>query len=270
MNVFSLREKVSIEGIGLHSGALSRATFFPSDSPGIHFRMGDHLVPASVEQVQDTTRGVSLGKNGNQVKTVEHLLAAVRWLGVQNLEIEIEGEEVPVLDGSAQAWVLALKPALVKTLQIFPEFDLDEPVIIEEKDAYVKAFPFTTLSVSYTIDYPGTPIGLQHWDGQITPEVFETELAPARTFGFMEEVKALWRRGLAQGGNWENCVVISRDAFLTPLRFKDEMVRHKVLDLMGDLALISAVPRARLEVRKGSHRLHTAMAESLLKFWKVR
>lgn len=170
------------------------------------------------------------------------------------------------MDGSALPWMTLLKPALEKTEARFPTFQIQKSIEIETGEGVIRATPSETLSISYLIDFPNTPIGLQTWEGPITPEIFERELAPARTFGFMEEVKTLWERGLAQGGNLENCVVLTHNASLTPLRFPDEMVRHKVLDLMGDLALLASVPMARLEVQKGSHRLHTALARALLKF----
>lgn len=263
MKLRTLTRKISIGGIGLHSGTHSHVTFVPSDRPGIVFKQRGEFIPATVENVVDTTRGTTLGANGSAVKTVEHLLAAVFWLGLRHVEIEVDGEEIPVLDGSALPWFNLLKPHVSETSERFKELAISEPIEISDGFARVKVTPADALFVSYTIDYPGTPIGVQTWKGTVTPDHFETELAPARTFGFMEEVKSLRERGLAQGGNLENCVVIDRNAILTPLRFGDEMVRHKVLDLMGDLALVGLVPKARVEIHKGSHRLHVALAVAL-------
>ncbi len=261
---------MTCEGQGLHSGTLTRLTFRPSSRAGIIFVKGTTPIPAALSSVIDTHRGVTLGKDGESVKTVEHLLAALRWLGISNLEIEVNGEEIPVFDGSSRSWIETLKPHLSESEREFPSLAITTPYSIKENGGAIDASPAPELSVFYSIDFPNTPVGHQTWDGCITPQAFLQELAPARTFGFLHEVQTLWNMGLGKGGNSENCVVITKDAFLTPLRFPDEMIRHKVLDLMGDLALLPWIPKARIKVEKGSHRLHTALAKALESMTKER
>lgn len=265
MKSFALKETISREGHGLHSGAPSTVTLLPSSSPGIRFTVNGETIPAAHDRVIETRRGVTLGNGNASVKTVEHLLAAIRWLGIAALEIRVEGEEIPILDGSSGPWVDWLTPHLTALPGAFPEVEVSRPVSVQDGDSWIKAWPSGSLSVRYTIDYPGTPIGKQTWEGEMTQEVFRNEIAAARTFGFMEEAERLRSQGLAKGGNLETCVVITKDLILTPLRFKDEMVRHKVLDLLGDLSLLGGIPRAKIEAHKASHRLHTLLAAALEK-----
>jgi len=204
-----------------------------------------------------------LGKGNEKIQTVEHLLSAIRWLGIADLEITVDGDEIPVLDGSAKEWIEKLSPHLYKTDEKFPEGRLKKPIFLQEGESSIKALPGDSLFVRYTIDFPGTPVGKQTWEGEIDPDIYKTEISPARTFGFLHEVEALRKRGLALGGNLNNAVVIGDGGFLAPLRFPDEIIKHKVLDLLGDLALVPWIPLGNLEVVKGSHRLHTAFASAV-------
>lgn len=269
MRVFRLAGEITCEGVGLHTGELTKLRFLPSRRHGIFFRAGDSLIPATLDQVMATNRGVSLGNGKGGIKTVEHLLAALRWLGIRDLQVFFEGEEIPILDGSALPWIELLQSHLEETEEEFPALEISRPITLQEGDSAIAAAPAERFSIQYSIEYPSTPVGTQVWVGEITPERFHQELAPSRTFGFVDEVETLRNRGLGRGGNLENCVVMSRDAFLTPLRFRDEAVRHKVLDLLGDLALLSCVPRVRIEARKAGHRLHIEMAKALKKLGRL-
>ncbi|MCL5054572.1 MAG: UDP-3-O-acyl-N-acetylglucosamine deacetylase [Firmicutes bacterium] len=262
MKVHTLICKKSINGIGLHTGALCEIQFIPSEKKGIRFWKNDICIPVSPKFVIETRRGVVLGKDGGEIQTVEHLLAAIRWLGISSLEIQVNGDEIPILDGSSAGWIKLLEPYRKETHEEFDELPLKQPILIQEKDAYIKAAPSPSFSIQYTIDFP-SPIGTQTWKGKISSDLFKSDIAPARTFGFAEELESLREKGLAVGGNLENCVVIKRGLMITPLRFKNEPVRHKVLDLLGDLSLLSWIPVGKFEVFKGGHFLHTLMSKAL-------
>jgi UDP-3-O-[3-hydroxymyristoyl] N-acetylglucosamine deacetylase len=263
MKICQLTHEVSCSGIGIHTGAFSEIKFMPSDKEGIQFFKDGIRIPAKPEFVVKTKRGVVLGKDGISVQTVEHLLAAVRWLGISSLEVQIKGEEIPILDGSSSGWIDLIEPHLNKTSRDFSQVFIKKSLLIEQTDAFIKISPSNSFSVQYTIDFPFALIGTQVWQGEISPEIFKSEIAPARTFGFMEEIDSLRKERLTMGGNLENCVVITKDSILTPLRYKDEPIRHKVLDFLGDLSLLSWHPVGKFEIFKGGHSLHVLMAETL-------
>jgi UDP-3-O-[3-hydroxymyristoyl] N-acetylglucosamine deacetylase len=263
LKISTLKQNVSCSGIGIHTGETSSITFSPSKTPGIFFVKGKTKIPASIENVVDTQRGVTLENEGARIKTVEHLLAALCWLGLVNLEIHVEGEEIPIMDGSAKPWIELLQPHIQETNNFFPLKTIQEEFFIQEGNAWIYAKPANHLEIEYEIDFPNTPIGNQIWRGNINQSIFLNELSPARTFGFLEEIEALHKQGLGKGGKLDTCVVVTKDFILTPLRFKEEMARHKVLDLLGDLALLGSLPLLHLKAFKASHRLHTRLARKL-------
>jgi UDP-3-O-[3-hydroxymyristoyl] N-acetylglucosamine deacetylase len=208
---------------------------------------------------------------GQSVKTPEHLFAALYGLGIWSVRISAEGPEVPALDGCSAAFSEALlagsRPLQEGEEQPEP-FALSSPLAVEDtgRDALVSAFPSGGLSLSYVITYGGTPIGTQAADFRLSPGSFQSLLAPSRTFALASEVRSLLDRGLAKGGSPENAVVVEEKSVSAAggLRFPDEFVRHKMLDLLGDLYLLGRPLRARVIALRAGHDLHCRLAERLL------
>jgi UDP-3-O-[3-hydroxymyristoyl] N-acetylglucosamine deacetylase len=260
---------VSVRGVGLHTGAASSIRLRPAEQPGegIIFRAGEVSIPALAANVTDTSRCTVLGAPGASVSTIEHLLSACAGLGVADLLVEVDGPELPIGDGSAALWVDALREAGV-TDNDGSAVELTEPVMLTGKDGqFIAAYPADTLTVTVAISFPHPLVGTQV--ARFAPsrgDDYARDIAPARTFGFIEEVEALQKAGLALGGSLENAVVVYPDRYSVPLRFPDELARHKLLDVLGDLALggFPNLPRADIIAVKPSHRLNVAFAARLV------
>ncbi|BAY50712.1 UDP-3-O-acyl N-acetylglucosamine deacetylase [Thermostichus vulcanus NIES-2134] len=255
-------------GVGLHSGQWVALTLQPAAAnTGRQFvRLdleGQPVIPARIEAVKSTQLATELVANGASVRTVEHLLAALAIAGIDNVTIQITGPEVPVLDGSAQPWLEGIqRVGVVPQEAPRPAVILKEPVTIYEGEAFVSAIPAPELRLTYGIDFPYGAIGRQ-WCS-FTPSELATEVAPARTFGFAEQVDYLRSQGLIQGGSLENALVCSTSGWVNPpLRFADEPVRHKLLDLWGDLALLGTPPIAHYVAYRASHHLHSQLARAI-------
>jgi UDP-3-O-[3-hydroxymyristoyl] N-acetylglucosamine deacetylase len=224
-------------------------------------------VPARAESLVSSARATSLARDGASVATVEHLLAALYGLGVDNLRAEIEGPELPALDGSAATWVELLRRAGLRE-QAAPRrrLSLDRAIELREGEGWIRAEPCAGFAVRYAIDYAHPAVGRQELsiDGD-DPDGFAREIAPARTFGFASELGSLQESGLARGGSLANAILLDERGIVNPegLRFPDELVRHKILDLFGDLALLGAPLHARVQVERGGHRLHQALVSAL-------
>ena len=251
----------SVEGIGLHLGAQCRLTFVPAQSGrGIAFvrkdRPGQPRIPARAALAVLTERRTQLGEGADAIHTVEHVLAAVIGLGIDDLTIQMDGPEPPVLDGSAQPFVEALQSCgVVLQHGQLPELVVRERLRVEDGDSVYEASPSNALEVEVAIDFPHPVIGKQSAAWVMTAETFVRELAPARTFGFMREVEALRAKGLIRGASTENTVALSETGVIdSALRWPDEFVRHKALDLVGDLALAGRRVRGRISAHKPSHR----------------
>lgn len=266
----TLRTTVSIDGVGLHSGHPVRAHFHPAPvDHGLVFLRREHsdqLIPAELDSAATFDYATTLKRGDVSIGTVEHVLAAAAGLGLDNCLIEIEGPEVPILDGSALPFVRLFhaagferQDALVKPLQ------LERAVEVEHDGKRVAFEPGGTgLSVTYEIDFPHPFVGQQELTFVVRPEEFASRIAPARTFGFAREVAQLRARGLARGGSLHNAVVLDDTGILSgPLRFRDEFVRHKVLDLIGDLALLGRPVNGRIHARKAGHAVHIEFARAL-------
>ena len=223
-------------------------------------------VPAHVDFADSTGYATTLFRGGFGAKTVEHLLAALQGYGVTNLMVKMEGE-VPVLDGSALAFCEMLEDAGIVE-QGGPGI---EPFVVRERHEVslegntISVEPYDGLIVDYTLDYP-EPVGVQHYVYEFQgPESFRKEIAPARTFGFVHEFRKLATHGLAAGGRLDNCVLIGEDGVINgELRFDDEFVRHKILDVLGDFALLGQPLRGRIIARATGHRHNVAMVRELL------
>jgi len=198
---------------------------------------------------------------------VEHLLAALAGLGVSNVLVEIDGPEVPLLDGSAQEWVAAIHQAGLagQGEPLPPPQVLEQPLWVRQGEAFVAGFPAPETRCSYGIDFPQAPaIGNQWYSWRWSVDSFVADIAPARTFGLAEQVEALRQQGLIQGGSLDNALVCSAEGWLNPpLRFANEPVRHKLLDLLGDLSLLGTLPQAHIFAYKASHQLHLQFAQAL-------
>ncbi|MEM8603558.1 MAG: UDP-3-O-acyl-N-acetylglucosamine deacetylase [Cyanobacteria bacterium P01_H01_bin.121] len=268
----TLAAPIAISGIGLHSGATVNARLCPAAvGDGRYFVRVDQAnpprIPATIESVGQTLLSTELKQGVSSVRTVEHLLAALSALGITNARLELDGPEVPLLDGSAQAWVEAIV-ATGTTVQSAPvtALELLQPLWVRQDDAFVTALPASTLRLTYGIDFPHLPaIGSQWHSLDLSPEQFQTELAGARTFGFAAQIDALRSQGLIKGGSLENALVCGSEGWLNPpLRFANEPVRHKLLDLVGDLSLLGYALNAHVLAYKASHALHTQFVEQLL------
>ncbi|MBU2573001.1 MAG: UDP-3-O-acyl-N-acetylglucosamine deacetylase [Elusimicrobia bacterium] len=241
----TITNKATLEGIGLHKGGPSKTVFLPARDPsGIRFLKPDLTSPvkASVENVADAVRGTNLSGGSRMIYTVEHILSACAGLGIDDLDVAMDGEEPPAMDGSALAFAAALKEAgpADKPDQEKIFLRLTAPVEFRCGEAVYRAYPADKPVFRLTYSHPHRLIGSQTFEIALTPENYLTEVAPARTFGFKSEIDGLRAAGLALGGSLENAVIIDDNAFLSSeggLRFPDEFARHKLLDLLGDLKL---------------------------------
>jgi len=278
----TLASKISCAGTGLHSGAPAGLVLSPAEvDTGVVFvcRAGKRRVeiPARAAFVSSTANATTLAREGASVATVEHLLAALVGLGVDNLRVDLDGDEVPGMDGSAEAFVYLLQTAGLKT-QDAPRrvLAVRRPVEVVEGLRSIRVEPARAgLAVRYAVDFEHRAIGRQCMEiPKLVPEVFVSDLARARTFGFFREVDALRRAGLARGASLDNTIVLDDDGVMNPggLRWPNEFVRHKVLDLLGDLALLGHPLRGRVSVERGGHALHRALVDALLEdraAWKL-
>lgn len=266
----TFKRAIEIEGVGLHSGAAVRLRILPAGTDeGISFSrtdLGGTRVPVAHRYLRGSCYATSLARNGTRVATVEHILAALVGLGIDNAHIEVDGPEVPILDGSARPFVDLLLAAGLQRLNAPRRFlGLDRPVTIRQGDRSILALPSNELRITYGIDFPHPAIGHQAVTVRPDREAFASSIAPARTFCMLREVEAMREAGLARGGSLENAVVVGEDGVLNgSLRFPDEFVRHKVLDLIGDLALLSAPLRAHVIAFKGGHKMHAALVGTVL------
>jgi UDP-3-O-acyl N-acetylglucosamine deacetylase len=263
----TLREPVTFEGVGLHTGVPCAVDVRPAPpGTGLQFALaGGVTFPAHAEYVVETARATVLGKDGATVSTVEHLLSAIFGMGVSNASIHVRGPEIPVADGSAKTFADAIAAAGITSQgEIRPSYVIAEPFFARDNEKTLIALPASTFRVKFTVDYP-PPVGAHYIDAEITPEFFQQEIAPARTFGYLHEVEALRKRGLAQGGTLENAVVFAPDGPMQPLRWPNETVRHKVLDLLGDFALLGAWPQFEVVAIKSGHKLHCIAMNELRK-----
>jgi len=265
----TLRRQVGCIGIGLHSGLPVRLTLKPTTAlQGVRFLRTDIGVeiPATLDCLGRCDHATSLSRHGATVETVEHLLAALRVLGVDDVLVEVSGPEVPILDGSAAPFVFLIHEAGLRPLAAPRQYlKVLKPVEVVRGAKSVRLSPADHLRVSYSIGFDHALVRHQAASFRVSADSFAEGIAPARTFGFLREVESLRRSGLALGGSLENAVVIGESGILNnKLRFPDEFVRHKILDAIGDLALLGGPLLAHVEASKAGHALHTALARELL------
>jgi UDP-3-O-[3-hydroxymyristoyl] N-acetylglucosamine deacetylase len=268
----TLRGPCRILGVGLHSGQRTGITLLPAPvNSGIVFRVreGDRQVdiPARSEYVVGTTLSTTLGRDEQQVCTVEHLLASLAGLEIDNAIIVTDGHEIPAMDGSAQPFVTRImevgrkvQPTLRRYLRIL------EPVYVQDGDRFAGLYPAVTPTFIFSIDFDHPAIQTQTFKVSLTPQTFVSELARARTFGFIEDLEALQERGLARGAGVENAVGLSREGQVLNsegLRYPDEFVRHKILDAIGDLSLAGAPILGEYRGVKSGHQMNSKLLSAL-------
>lgn len=265
----SLKHRAALEGVGLHSGAKVRLTLAPAPADsGIVFVRDGVEIPALAEFVVDTTMNTSLGRHGVRVGTVEHLLAALAGCGIDNARVEVEGPEIPIMDGSSEPFVQLVRRAGIHELRQARRFLLvRKAVTVTDGDKLARLAPARgKFSISYTIDFRHPLISDQSYRMDLTERSFQKDIARARTFGFKRDVERLHKAGLARGGSLDNAVVVDDFNILNPdgLRFPDEFVRHKILDALGDLSLIGMPIIGHLTAVKSGHALNHQLVRRIL------
>jgi UDP-3-O-[3-hydroxymyristoyl] N-acetylglucosamine deacetylase len=274
----TLRRQISCVGIGLHSGNKVNLTLKPAAPDfGIRFRRtdaGNHEVPATVQHLAGIQLATGLARNEVSVETVEHLLAALVSMGVDNVLVELNSPEVPIMDGSAAPFIYLIQEAGLKTLSAPRRFlKIIRPIAISRGDKRIALYPSDHFKVTYSISYDHPLLRHQSRTIQITEETFVEDIAPARTFTFLKDVEMLRQNGLALGGSLENAIVLGETGVLNnALRFDDEFVRHKILDVIGDLSLVGHPVIGHLVAHRGGHALHTAFAAKILEesnAWRI-
>lgn len=268
---------VATKGVGLHSGVPVNLRIVPAPAgTGIVFIRTDldgFRVEAVSRNVARVSYATSLMKKGVLISTTEHLLSAFIGCGVDNALIELDNLELPLLDGSAKPFVDMINRAGLKRLRRRRVYlRILRAVEVRENDKFIGIYPADHYSVSYRIKFPHPLIGESEYEVDLSNGHYARDIAPARTFGFLEQEKAMRDMGLIRGASMENCLVLTRDGLVNgPLRFPDEFVRHKVLDLMGDLALIGHRIIGRVVADRAGHAMHTALVSRILKdhsFWE--
>jgi UDP-3-O-[3-hydroxymyristoyl] N-acetylglucosamine deacetylase len=266
----TLRRPIACVGIGLHSGNKVKLTLRPAPAHfGIRFRrtdLGNFEVPATICNLAGIQLATGLARNQVSVETVEHLLAALVSLGVDNAAIELNSPEVPIMDGSAAPFTYLIHEAGVKRLSMPRQYlKIIRPIAISRGDKRIALYPSDHFKVTYSISYDHPLLRHQSRTLRITEESFIEEVAPARTFTFLKDVEMLRQNGLALGGSLENAIVLGETGVLNNvLRFEDEFVRHKILDAIGDLALVGYPVIGHLVAHRAGHALHTAFAAKIL------
>lgn len=260
---YTIKSAVPLSGVGLHTGISVNMKLLPGEpNAGVRFRRVDlpesPEIPARVEHVIRANRGTSVAVGDVIVHTIEHLMAALMGLGVDNVVVELDGEEIPLMDGSARVFVDAIQSAgLARQNAPTRQFIIREPIHLVDGDRTLIAMPASDFYVSETVSFPDPAVGTQYATFRLTPEDFVAQVAPARTFGFVSEADQLKKDGMIKGASLENAVVYENGKLLSgPLRFPDEPVRHKILDLVGDLALLGRRPRGRFFAVRSGHAIN--------------
>lgn len=268
----TIAKEVSFSGIGIHTGHEVSLKFCPAKAgDGIFFKRvdlpGQPILPATFEYVFDTSRSTNIAIQDVKIYTVEHVLAAVRAYEIDNLIIELSGIEPPAGNGSSDVFVDLIEQAgVIEQEQSVPIIYLDSPVFFSDGDIHIVALPSTEYRISYTLHYPqAAAIGTQFYSVAVTKENFKNEIAPCRTFALYDELSLLMDRGLIRGGSLDNAVVIKDQAIMSKngLFFPNEMVRHKILDAIGDFSLIGMQFCAHIIAIRSGHASNFAFTKKL-------
>jgi UDP-3-O-[3-hydroxymyristoyl] N-acetylglucosamine deacetylase len=268
----TLKSTAEVSGIGLHTGQVVTLRLLPAPvDRGLVFRRTDldnFEIEAAVSSVSKVSYATTIMKKGVLIYTVEHVLSALRGCGISNAIVAIDNLETPILDGSARLFIEAIDRAGI-VIQNKPQkfLKIKKELHVKDDGKSITISPADEFSLCYDIDFTHPLIGRQHFECVITPENYRRGIGIARTFGFLDDVEMLRRNGLIRGGSLENAIVLTRDGMLNQatLQFKDEFVRHKVLDLIGDLALVGHPILGRINAQRGGHALHTALVSKILR-----
>jgi len=266
----TLQNTAKLTGVGLHTGMPCSMVFKPSEQGYISFIRADLAgsapVKAGLASVSSTMRGTNLSNGAAEVHTVEHVLSAASAFGITDLILEMDGPEPPVMDGSAAFYAKAMQDAGFKKLPgTYPVLDIKKKVEYAQGNITYSAVPADKTLLTFVYLRPGSIVTRQEYTFELTAENFLKEIAPARTFGFEEEIAFLRAHGLAKGGTKDNCVIISKEGFSTPLRFDNELVRHKILDMVGDFKLMGkALGRLHITCVGGGHKSNVEFGKILL------
>ena len=268
---------VRVEGVALHGGGRVVVHLHPAPmDSGVRFEVGPVVIPASAEHVVDTQLATTLGMGGGSVRTVEHLLATLHGAGIDNVVVSVQGDEIPILDGCGAAWLEHLNQVgFVDQERPVREFVIEKTVEVRDGDRWARIEPATGFELDITIDFDHPSVGKQHLALQFDKHTFASEIAWARTFGFERLVPAMQRLGLVRGGSLDNALVFGSEGPLNEdgVRSADEPVRHKMLDALGDLALLGHPICGRLIAEKPGHGIVFHLLKALLldsQAWKIR
>ena len=271
----TIRKEISVSGIGLHAGKDVNINLRPAGiDSGIVFIRTDLTncprIKAELKNVSTSVRGTNLSAfakapaDRGEVHTVEHILSALYALSITNLYVEIDGTELPALDGSSKQYCeLITRAGIIDQTSEVKCITVNEPIFVAEDGKCLIAVPSDRFTVSFMINYPLGFIGTQFYKFELQSNKYVKEIAPARTYGFMDELEAIKKQGLALGASVNNAVAIGKEGYLTQLRFKDELVRHKILDLIGDLSLLGAEIKAHIIGIRSGHGLNIKFAKKL-------
>jgi UDP-3-O-[3-hydroxymyristoyl] N-acetylglucosamine deacetylase len=268
----TVAHEVSCRGIGLHSGRKVKLTIRPAaPNSGISFERVDispiHSVKASFDNVVATNMATTIGLDGHSICTIEHLMAAFFGTGIDNALVQIDGEEIPIMDGSAAPFVLLLKNAGVAIQDCNKRFLLvKRPITVEDGNRSVHLYPSNELKITYRIDFDHPLIKDQAYEICFSESTFVQQISKARTFGFLRDVEILKSNGLAKGGSLDNAIVVDEFGVLNEdgLRYKDEFVRHKILDFIGDLAILGPTVIGHFVVERSGHSLNQKLLKEFM------
>lgn len=269
----TIQNQVTCTSVGLHTGRKISMTVKPAGvNEGITFIRKDatgkkERIKAAIENVTDTTLATTIGNNGSAISTIEHLLSALRGMGIDNAEIEIDGPEVPVMDGSALPFVNMIKSAGIREQDRGKQFlVIKKAVSVKDGEGWAELLPASRFKITYEIQFDHPLIGRQTYDLDLSEVAYEKEICFARTFGFLKDVEYLQARGLALGGSLQNAVVLDDQKIINKegLRHPGEFVKHKILDAIGDLYLIGMPIMGHFKAFKSGHKLHFMLLKALL------
>jgi UDP-3-O-[3-hydroxymyristoyl] N-acetylglucosamine deacetylase len=266
----TLKQEVTFDGIGLHTGRHATVTLKPAprDTGTIFHRLDRAMVVrAHIGAVTDTSFATTLGNGVVKIKTVEHILAVLAGLGIDNVIIEVDGPEIPILDGSSTELVsVILKAGIAKQGKKRPYMRITKPLTMDDGHSEVAILPYDGRKITYRIHFNHHMLGEQHMGIELNEETFIKEIAPARTFGFLKDVEYMMAQGLAKGGSLNNAIILTDKGVINSsgLRFKDEFVRHKILDLIGDFSLIGFPIYGHVFANKSGHSTNLKFMKKLL------
>ncbi|MBF0457339.1 MAG: UDP-3-O-[3-hydroxymyristoyl] N-acetylglucosamine deacetylase [Nitrospirae bacterium] len=266
----TIKDRINFQGVGLHTGAYCKVTLHPApvDTGIVFYRpCKKSSMSTNISTVVDTTYATTIGNDRMKVRTVEHLLAVLSATGITNLTIEVEGPEIPILDGSAiEITQLILGAGIKRQKKVMPYIKILQPVFLEDDQGKVAAYPYDGRKITFRLFFKNHFLGEQLMSFDLDRGSFLKEIAPARTFGFLKDVEYYRANGLAKGGSLDNAVIFSETSIVnnSGLRFKDECVRHKILDSIGDFSLVGLPIEGHIVADKSGHKMNVKFINKLL------